>query len=90
MPEPEPRPTQLRRLLQRPGARRRVARAVASLIASGVVAIGAIGLLLLWHIARRARLIRERLGPPRVVRLPELEPTEPEPEPETETRPRES
>jgi hypothetical protein len=59
-----------------------VTRAVVSLLGAGVVAIGAIGLLLIWHISRRARLIRERLGPPRVVRLPELGPTEPETKPE--------
>ncbi len=91
MAEPEPRPTQLRRLLQRPGARSRVTRAVVSLLGAGVVAIGAIGVLLIWHIARRARLIRERLGPPRMVRLPEIGPAEPDPtlkqKQEQETRP---
>ena len=35
------------------------------------MALAALGLLI-WHIIRRGRLIRERLNPPRIVRLPEL------------------
>jgi hypothetical protein len=37
-----------------------------------VVSIGAIGALVIWHLVRRGRLIRESLGPPRGVELPEL------------------
>jgi hypothetical protein len=88
MPDPEPRPTQLRRLLQRPGARGPVTRAVVSLLGAGVVAIGVIGVLLIWHIARRARLIRERLGPPRMVRIPEIGPDKPKSEPEPKQKPK--
>ena len=31
-----------------------------------------LGALLIWHFVRRGRLIRERLSPPRTVRLPEF------------------
>lgn len=74
-PAPGPRPgrTQLRRLLEKPEARPRVRRAVASLLGVGVVTIAAVGVLLIWHLVRRGRLIRERLGPPRMVRLPDPE-----------------
>jgi hypothetical protein len=82
MARPEPRPSRLRPLLRHPGARHRVGRVVASLLGVGVVAIAAIGILAIWHLVRRGRLIRERLGPPRVVRLSDLEPTETEPGPE--------
>ena len=34
--------------------------------------LGAIGVLLIWHLVRRGRLIQERLNPPRIVRMPEL------------------
>jgi hypothetical protein len=72
MPDDAPK-TQLHKLLQRPEARPRVQRAVASLLAVGVFAIGVIGALVIWHLVRRGRLIRERLANPRDVRLPELD-----------------
>jgi hypothetical protein len=75
---PEPAPGRLQRLLERPDARRKVARAVGSLLGVGIATIGVIGALMIWHLVRRGRLIREGLGPPRVVRLPGPEPTEPE------------
>jgi hypothetical protein len=84
-PAPEPRRSQLRRLLERPDARPRVSRAVASLLAASVVAIAALGGLLIWHLARRARLIREGLGPPRPVRWPAVEPP-PRPAPDPDPR----
>lgn len=63
----------MRRLLEeRPEARTRLARAIAELIAATLVALVAIGALLIWHVMRRARLIRERLSAPRAVDLPEL------------------
>lgn len=76
MPEPEPEPprSQLRRLLERPDARPRVSRAVASLLAASVVAIAMLGALLIWHLVRRGRLIREGLNPPRPVRWPAIDP----------------
>lgn len=45
-------------------------RAVASLLGVGVVSIGVIGALVIWHLVRRGRLIREGLQPPRDVRFP--------------------
>jgi hypothetical protein len=69
----EPRRSRLRRLLdERPEVRPRLGRAVAALLGTGLVAFAALGALLIWHIVRRGRLIRERLSPPRIVRLPEL------------------
>ena len=75
---PGPAPSRLRRLLERPDARRKVVRAVGSLLGVGIATIGVIGALMIWHLVRRGRLIREGLNPPRVVHLPGLEPTEPE------------
>jgi len=69
---PEPRRSRLRQLLERPGARRPLGRAVASLLGATVVSIGVIGALVVWHLIRRGRMIRERLGPPRDVCLPDL------------------
>jgi hypothetical protein len=68
--EARPRP---RAVARRPEDRRRIGRAAALW---GYLALGSIvtmTALILWHLARRGRLIRDRLGPPRVVRLPELE-----------------
>jgi ferric-dicitrate binding protein FerR (iron transport regulator) len=59
-------------LADRPEARPRLSRAVGSLLATVLVAIAALGLLLIWHLRRRAQLIRDRLGPPRDVTLPDL------------------
>ncbi len=77
MPEPEPKRSRLRQLLERPEARPRVSRAVASLLAASVVSIAVLGVLLIWHLVRRGRLIRQGLHPPRPVRWPALEPSEP-------------
>jgi hypothetical protein len=64
--------SRLRRLLEeRPEARSRIGRAVAVLLGTSLVALAALGALVIWHLLRRGRLIRERLSPPRVVRLPE-------------------
>ncbi len=75
MPDPvgkaEPRRTELRRLLDRPDAAPRVRTAVARLLGVSVLSIGVVGALAIWHLVRRGRLIRERLGPPRPVKLPE-------------------
>jgi hypothetical protein len=65
--------SRLRRLLdERPEARPRIGRAVATLLGTGLVALAAFGVLLIWHLVRRGRLIRERLSAPRVVRIPEF------------------
>ena len=74
MPEPEPKRSRLSQLLDRPEARPRVSRAVASLLAASVVSIAVLGALLIWHLMRRARLIRQGLQPPRPVRWPAVEP----------------
>jgi hypothetical protein len=69
----EPPRSRLRRLLdERPEARPRIGRAIAVLLGTGLVALAAFGVLLIWHVVRRGRLIRERLSAPRVVRLPEF------------------
>jgi hypothetical protein len=61
----EPKPSRLRQLLEKPEARPRLQRAVGSLLGVSVLSIGAIGMLAIWHLSRRARLIREGLPPPR-------------------------
>ncbi len=65
-------------LLERPDLaprdRSRIGRAVAALLGAGLVATAALGVLAIWHLVRRGRLIRERLGSPRDVRLPEVDP----------------
>ena len=57
---------------ERPEARPRLGRAIAVLGGTALVAFAAVGGLLIWHIMRRGRLIRERLSDPRVIRLPEF------------------
>lgn len=62
-PEPGPDRSRLARILaERPEARPRLARAVGSLLAVTLVTVGAIGVLVIWHLRRRADLVRERLG----------------------------
>ncbi len=69
----KPRRDWLVRILERgPEARQRLVRAVAPLLGTVLIALAAIGGLMIWHLIRRGRLIRQRLGPPRVVRLPQL------------------
>jgi hypothetical protein len=68
----EPRRNWLRRILEEgPEARRRLGRAVAYLLGTAVIALGAIGALLIWHLVRRGRLIQQRLNPPRNVLMPQ-------------------
>jgi hypothetical protein len=77
-PKPEPAPSLLGRFLkQRPQARDRLARAVGSLLIASLAGFAAIGVLVIWHLVRRGRLIRERLHSPRAVRLSAAEPNEP-------------
>jgi hypothetical protein len=61
MPQTEPKKTQLSRLLEEPRARPRVRRAVASLLAASLVSIAVLGALLIWHLVRRGRMIRQSL-----------------------------
>jgi hypothetical protein len=66
------RRSQLSRILEeRPEARSRLGRAVAALLGTFLVAVAVSGGLLIWHVMRRGRLIRERLNAPRIVRLPD-------------------
>jgi hypothetical protein len=68
----EARRSRLRELLERPDAGPRVRQAVVRLLGVGVITIAVVGALTIWHLVRRGRLIRARLGPPRDVRLPDL------------------
>jgi hypothetical protein len=66
-------PSWLRKILdEHPEARPLIGRPVAALLGTALVALAALSALLIWHLIRRGRLIRERLGAPRVVRLPDL------------------
>ena len=61
--------SRLRQILdEKPEARPRLGKAIAALLGTGLVTLAALGGLLIWHIIRRGRLIRERLNPPRIVR----------------------
>jgi hypothetical protein len=65
----QPPRSRLRQILdERPDARPRLGKAIAALLGTGLLTLAAVGGLLIWHIMRRARLIRERLNPPRIVR----------------------
>lgn len=76
------RRSQLSRILEeRPEARSRLGRAVAALLGTFLVAVTVSGGLLIWHIMRRGRLIRERLSAPRIVRLPDAAGDEVDPTP---------
>lgn len=69
----EPKRSRLRQILdEQPEARPRLAKAFGALLGTTLVAITAMSILLIWHLMRRARLIRERLNPPRMVKLPEF------------------
>jgi hypothetical protein len=75
MPDPHanpPTPPPLRTLIARdPAARRRIGRAYAEFLAVVLVAIGSLTALVLWHLARRGRVIRRRLGQPRPISWPD-------------------
>ena len=63
----EPPRSPLRQILdENPEARPRLGKAIAALLGTGLVTLAALGGLLIWHIIRRGRLIRERLNPPRI------------------------
>jgi hypothetical protein len=69
----EPRRSRLRQILdERPEERPKIARAVGGLLAVTLVTIAVVGLLLIWHLRRRAGIIRNRLAPPREIQLPDL------------------
>jgi len=74
MAQPEPKRSPLRRILEHPGGRQRVGRAIVSLMEVGIASLIVLGLLLIWHSIHRGRLIRERLNPPRPVKMPDFDP----------------
>ncbi len=68
--EGQPKRSRLGQILaERPEARPRLGNAVGSLLATFLVALAACGLLLIWHLRRRAQLIRDHLAPSRDVSL---------------------
>lgn len=56
-----------------PEDKTRVGRALAALLSVGLVSLSALGAFVVWHLVRRGRLIRESLGPPRRISLPDPE-----------------
>jgi hypothetical protein len=62
MPDPSPRS---------PADRRRIARVAADWGALTLGTLTTLVALILWHLVRRGRLLRQGLHPPRDVRLPE-------------------
>ena len=68
--EGKPKRSRLGQILtERPEARQRLGKAVGGLLATFLVALAACGLLLIWHLRRRAQLIRDHLAPSRSVSL---------------------
>ncbi len=63
----------------KPEERTRIGRAVVGLLGWGLVATAVLGLLALWHLVRRGRVLRANLARPRSVSLPEPDPTPPNP-----------
>ena len=74
-PEPRPLPP------PRPEIRRRVRRLAATWMGLVLGAVATLSALILWHLVRRGRLLRENLAPPREVRWEATDPTDPTPEP---------
>ncbi len=68
----DPRPL-LERPDLKPEERTRIGRAVAVLLGWGLVATAVLGLLALWHLVRRGRVLRANLARPRAVSLPEVD-----------------
>ena len=56
----------------KPRDKQRIGRAVASLLGWWLVATSALVALVLWILIRRGRRLMANLGPPKIVRLPEL------------------
>ncbi len=59
--------------------RQRVERVVALWGVVTLVGVAILGLFVVWHLVRRGRLVRDRLGHPRIVQWPELPDRGPEP-----------
>ncbi len=65
----------------KPDERVRIGRAAAVLLGWGLFATAALGLLALWHLIRRGRIVRANLSPPRSVSLPEPDQNSSDPRP---------
>ncbi|WP_169973019.1 hypothetical protein [Tautonia rosea] len=78
MPDPlanRPAARPLRKVIaENPDARRRIGQAYAEFLAVVLLAIVSLTALVLWHLVRRGRVIRQRLGPPRTISWPNPEP----------------
>ena len=76
-PPREVKPKDRRPLLERPDLkpeeRVRIGRAIAVLLGWGLFATAVLGILALWHLIRRGRILRANQPPPRPVSLPEIE-----------------
>jgi hypothetical protein len=57
----------------KPEERVRIGRAAVTLLGWGLFASAVLGLLALWHLVRRGRVLRANLATPKVVSLPEIE-----------------
>jgi len=80
--------TPLARILhEHPEARGRISQAVVALSTALLLALAALGVLLIWHLRRRAALIRSRLGTARGGPLPDSSELRPFTEPTDEERP---
>jgi hypothetical protein len=57
----------------KPEERVRIGRAAVVLLGWGLFASAILGLLALWHLVRRGRIVRANLSPPKSVSLPEAD-----------------
>ncbi len=63
---PDPRPL-LERPDLKPEDRRRIGRALIPVLGWGLAATALLGLLTLWHLIRRGRILRANLPPPKLI-----------------------
>ena len=66
-------PPRLKRADLKPEQRVRLGRVAAILLAWGLLATTLLGILALWHLIRRGRLLRANQPAPRAVSLPEID-----------------
>lgn len=57
-----------------PGGRKQVGRAIQMWVAVTLGGVAILGALVIWHLVRRGRRVRERLGPPREILWPDVGP----------------
>lgn len=71
-----------RRALRDPVLRERFGDAAAHLLGVALASMAILSVLIIWHLIRRGRLLRERLAPPRAIQWPpNPNPAPPEPGP---------